>query len=360
MDKQALLDRWSFYWPLMDILIGGTSAIDIHALWVKDRAEALRFIKSYGYDLEDPIDAQKVHAIFVEALHFIESQLMPTQWQDGNLPPDEVLRCDDMCDLLLWASSEDVNHRVHQVWSCAILKIMHTISHIEGSMLFTGAESARNQIIGRFEQALFRNEAGQLFFGKKDLAIEVEKVEWKHAKTRSSILLKLLHKPANVAETVYDLVGVRIVTKTVSEALLAVKVLNESYIVDFPNTLPTRARNNLIDVNRFVVDLETFRQFLNSGDITPETFETFIGNLSAPVVSYRTDNPHSSQKYHSIQLTCRQRVNRQFYPFEVQITDLRSSQLVETGEGSHRYYKRQQIKTARRRILANILTLGNS
>ncbi len=400
MDKDFLLKKWDFRWPLMDVLIGGTSSIDMDTLWVRDAADAAIFIKSYGYDLDDPLEAQKMDRLFVEALFFIQSQLMPKQWLDGNRPPADLLICADMRQLLLWASNDEVALKNHQMWACAILKVMHTISHIDGAAIFLDIEKAKEQIIGRFEKSLSRDEKGQLWFGAGELKIIVEKVEWKLSKSRSSIILKLLHKPANVAETIYDLVGVRIVTKTLSEVLLAIRLLSDDYLVDFPNTHPTRARNNLIDIHRFRVDLETFRLLLQAEEMGPESFQVFMDQLCAPPLDREPGNPHSSQKYHSIQLTCRQRIYGQdrnencrrqlarleetatlnsqakdlllelkqlikaekewiFFPFEVQITDKASDQLVESGEGSHLNYKRQQIRTARRRILAKILVLDS-
>ena len=46
-----------------------------------------------------------------------------------------------------------------------------------------------------------------------------------------------------------------------------------------------------------------------------------------------------------------------FSPFEVQILDVEASRAVESGDASHGKYKKAQIRTARKRILATVLSM---
>ena len=411
----ALARQWSFPWPIMDVLIGGKSPIDLEKLSLTSDADARHFLKSYGYDPDRPDDAQRLHEIFIEATNFIECQLMPREWAQGNKPPEALISHHSASDLLLWASGKNsepqdskILHRL-QIWSCAVLRVMHTIAHIDDLQRLNKIDGAKAQIMGRFQKALFRDKDGKLLFGNKVQHIELEKFEWKTSKTRTSMILKLLHKPANVAETIYDLLGVRIITKKLSDSMIAVKFLRQFYLVDFANIHPSRSRNNLIDTLQFHAHVETLRQMLISKKISPDGFREMLLYMNTPVTPRKSSNPHSSKQYRSIQLTCRQRVRYPdpnltwndklrnylstnqcspwkegilreileltegwnhcgengreisvFFPFEVQILDKEAAMSGEKGEASHQVYKKAQIRSARRRILGKVLGITGS
>jgi len=48
MDKLQLADLWKFPWPLMDVLIGGQSSIDLNELRVGSWEEATKWLEAYG------------------------------------------------------------------------------------------------------------------------------------------------------------------------------------------------------------------------------------------------------------------------------------------------------------------------
>lgn len=404
MEAESIAERWKFPWSVLDVLIGGKSSIDLKELETPTVEQASDFLKSYGFDHNNDQDRKKMHAIMIESIHFISSYLMPKEWKLGNRPPKELLECIDVRKILVWASSKDNKSGRLRAWSCAILKVMHTITHIDDVQRMSNLHTARQQVMDRFKKVIFRNNQGHLFFGDKDNHIALEKVEWKHCKPRNSIILKLLHKPGNVAETIYDLIGIRIITKHLNETMIAVKYLRQFYLVDFPNTYPSRARNNLIDHEKFHIHVETLRQMLISGQLSPKDFQNTISNLDISKTPKKTINPHSASSYRSIQLTCRHRVRYQsslqtwldkvnqaaqqnhlsssqeqlftaitnfaekelhqsktdlaiYFPFEVQILDKEAAESIESGAASHDRYKKSQIRTARRRILSEVLHL---
>ena len=184
---------------------------------------------------------------------------------------------------------------------------MHSIAHIEGSYRYVNVDAARAQIKARFEDFLRRDAADQVTgFGQGETFVPLVKFEWKAVKSRQSILLKLLHKRANVAETIYDLVGVRMVVDSQADALLLVRLLTDFGIVSYANCIPARARNNLVDVDKFRRELDELRGLLMSEKISPEQFTMRMGNLVLPSPPEDIDNPHSAATYRSIQLTGRQ------------------------------------------------------
>jgi uncharacterized protein (TIGR04562 family) len=409
MDKLQLADMWKFPWPVMDVLIGGNSSIDLPELKVNTWEEATDFLRCYGYDPEVADDARTLHCVVVEALAFIERKLVtPREWTRGIRPPDDILLCDDVRHLLMWAGSVTPTDRLKRAWACAVLRVMHTIAHIEGVNRYVSASAARQQIMARFQRFIWRDEQRAMWFGDADHKIRLERVEWKEQKTRNSIILKLLHKKDNVAETIFDYLGIRIVTKRLCDVMMAVKFLRMFHIVSYPNAIPARARNNLIDVQRFRSQVETLRDMLTAGSIAPDEFETMVARLSAEQLdpSAAQNNPHSSASYRSIQLTGRQLVsipnehltwldklnreivthelppvtqtvlremnnlvsgwhsvheNRQvsaFFPYEVQIMDHESYQQATSGEANHGRYKQSQVRAARKRVLHKVLELS--
>jgi uncharacterized protein (TIGR04562 family) len=234
-------------------------------------------------------------------------------------------------------------------------------------------------------------------------------LEWKVQKSRESMILKLLHKRANVAETIYDQLGVRIVTHTLADAVLAVDMIQRNYMVTFPNCNPSRARNSMFDFESFKQQHSALYAQLVAGTISAEDFMTEVENIKAPVEEDEKSNPHSSLNYRALQFTCRQlirwpnpilswmprlkdamssyadnpaaipQINKvlksltvaiegwhgvaehmqlsAFFPFEVQIMDQESYRVNKFGDASHDKYKRLQSRTARRRVLSRVLEL---
>lgn len=404
LSTSQLANDWDIPWSIMDVLIGGKSSIDLSHLYVNSRKEADSFLKSYGYDIQRKDDQRFLHGVIIESLNFIERNLMPKEWKAGKKPPKEIRLCNDPCDLVQWASNLNPDFRYHRAWACAVLRVGHTICHLESTNQATPFDDARAQIMGRFEEFLYRDPPGEnLWLGSKNERIELDKVEWKIEKSRESLILKLLHKPGNVAETIYDLFGIRIVTKRLCDVMMAVKFLRQFHMITFANCHPQRARNSLIDVERFRGHLDSLRQLLSNQAITTEDFNLMLDKLTLPLSKTRSSNPHSSGNYKSIQLTCRQLIRSKnpaftwteklkkvleepglndkrkqilrnllltvdswestdnqkesaaFYPFEVQIMDKESYDHNTHGAAAHDRYKKLQVRTARRRVLSEVL-----
>lgn len=406
IEKTYLENFWRFPWPIMDVLIAGKSSIDLNELRRADWSQATDFLKGYGYDPEDPRDLIKMHAVLIEAVSFIEDKLIsPSEWSRGIRPPDEILTCDDPRHLVVWASSKSPRERLRRAWACAVLRVMHTIAHIEGVARMHSLTEARDQITQRFNKHIFRDKDMKLWLGTESCRIQLERVEWKHNKTRHAIILKLLHKRDNVAETIYDYLGIRLVTTRLCDVMIAVKLLHQFNMISYPNCYPSRARNTLIDYPRFRSQIETLLEMLNSGSINSKEFEKMINRLTASEM-LSSNNPHSANSYRSIQITGRQLIHfrterfewldklkreidsdtippavmrvlnemqylvdgwysvreaRQdsahFFPFEVQIMDQEAFIQATSGSANHDRYRSSQVRAARKRVLAKVLEL---
>ncbi len=406
MDANAeeLHKLWNFNWGIMDVLIGGKSSIDLHEMKIRNWQDATEFLRYYGYDPEVPTDAQKIHAVICEAWNFIEQYLMPYEWSRGKQPPPHLLYAHDARDILLAASDMRPDVALSQAWACAVLRVMHTIAHIDGVSKFADVEAARTQIMNRFLRFIFRDQEGKLRIGDRHSSVVLDRIEWKLRKSRESIILKLLHKKANVAETIYDLLGIRIITKRISDVMVVLKFMRDFHMVTFPNCNPSRARNSLIDVDNFKHNVDMLREMLEDGRIQPEEFTNILQGLIKPlaVTAQAGVNPHSGRNYRAVQLTCRQLIRypnpllrwqerlqsflseqnlgsqasaicseflrlsqceqqereiEGFFPFELQILDEQSATLNASGDASHDRYKQSQVRAARRRILHRILSM---
>ena len=90
-DKTRLVERWSFRWETMDVLLGGRSPIDLHHLEIESEHQAKEFLKGYGYDPDVGEQRRFIYIVFVESMVFLERTLMPKEWQGGVRPPREII-----------------------------------------------------------------------------------------------------------------------------------------------------------------------------------------------------------------------------------------------------------------------------
>jgi uncharacterized protein (TIGR04562 family) len=393
-----------FRWDVFDIIIGGKSSIDSREGFSVSTAEdADRFLMSYGFDLSNPIEAAETLGHFHEALNFIRKYFIAPENPDGLRieVPRKILELTNVRDLFLYASysapgqQRDSQGMTLKSWGCSILKVMHTIAHIDQDLRVGYFADIQKQILDRFYRLIQRDEHGSLYFGhgpEDDLKIPLVEFQTKPKKSRDSTLLKLLHKPENVAEDIFDRVGIRFVTTTAIDALRIVKYLKDQMVVMPPNIKPSRSRNTLIDLESFRNELGEAMRRLDSGEYTEPQFKSAIEAAARPPV-VSPDNPHSSEFYRSIQFTCRQLIKfrnplygdlkelksvakhegncsedilklvdkidlkniqrdvRFFYPYEIQVVDIKNHEQNERGRSAHSEYKRAQLLTAMRRVM---------
>lgn len=407
MNKSLIRNKYDFRWDVLDVIISGKSSLDsLHGFQIGSVDEADRFIQSYGYDLENPIERAEIMGCFHESLNFVRTHFLQPENPDGlRLEiPRKVLELGDVRELFLMASlthpgqrDEATGHALRR-WACSLLKIMHTIAHIDKDLRSSYFSDIQQQIFDRFYKLIHRTDDGQLYIGENEtdpLRVDLVAFETKPKKSRESTLLKLLHKPENVAEDIFDRVGIRFVTVTRLGALRVVKVLKDKMVVMPPNIKPSRSRNTLVDLDSFRQGLDEATGKLDTGGLDEEGFvEALHEACIPPAVS--PDNPHSSEFYRAIQFTARQLIKlknpvyndvrelkalvkqkgaqedlaklvdrldlkyltkeiRFFYPFEVQVVDVKSAEENERGRSAHSAYKKAQVQTALRRVMGAFL-----
>jgi uncharacterized protein (TIGR04562 family) len=426
-EAERLRRKYEFRWDVLDIIVSGKSAIDTgHGFRVRSVEEAERFIRSYGYELENAIERAELFGNYHEALSFIRRYFLQPDSPDGlKLDiPRKLIELSDVRDLFVFASarpgagsaegtrasglkpgsvSMDMQTQYLRLWSCALLKVMHTIAHVDQDLRTSYFAEIQKQILDRYYRVIHRDESGALYLGERSDdpdRVDLNAFETKPKKSRESILLKLMHKPENVAEDIFDRVGIRFVTRSRLGALRVIKFLKDRMILMPPNVKPSRSRNTLIDIDAFRQRLDELlaqvsRGELDEGDLVRE-LEGAAANGSGS-----SENPHTSEHYRAIQFTSRQLIKlrnplyddlkelrslaktrkldgdvariidrvdlkylqrevRFFYPYEVQVVDQKSFEENEKGRSAHSEYKRAQVQTALKRVMGALLDWPNA
>lgn len=403
--------RYDFQWEVLEIFLKGKSAIDMNlgllGFHIHTQDDAARFLDSYGYELSNPIEKAETLGNFHESLNFIRKYFLQPENPDGIKTdiPRKILEITEPRDLLLMAAlhypgqTGDSQGIALRDWACAILKVMHTITHADKDLRTPYFSDIQKQICDRFYKVVQRDAQGVLYLGEKpedQLRVDLVQFETKPKKSRESILLKLLHKPENVAEELFDRVGIRFITKSRLGCLRVVKFLKDRMIVMPPNVKPSRSKNTLIDLAETRKVIETWLPRMDSKEADEKQLIEEVDKTPFPAETVNADNPHSRKAYRAIQFTSRQLIKlknplyddlkelkalekvgslpesaskvvdridlkhiqrevRFFYPYEVQIMDEHSARENEQGQSSHVEYKRAQIQTAMKRVLGSLM-----
>lgn len=407
------LKRYEFDWEVMGVIIGGQSAIDgADRLLIRTAEDSLRFMECYGYNIENPIEKAELFGNFQESLSFIRRYfLQPANPEGLKLDvPRKIAELTDIGQLLTLANApagSSSGQVLTALWACSILKIMHTITHIDKDLRSSYFTDIQKQIFDRFYKFIYSDEHGQVYLGKDTRdpeRVDLVLFESKPKKARDSVILKLLHKPENVAEDIFDRVGIRFVTRNKFDALRVIKFLKDRYVIMPANIKPSRSRNTLIDTRNFENQLKRLLREVEEGRLTPSDLNARLADACEPKSSNSGDdpsNPHSSKDYRGLQFTGRQLIKIQnplyddlkaikgaqkgvgvpdeigkliermdlrnlqkeirfFYPFEVQLFDDESYKESLAGRSSHHNYKKGQIQTAMRRVLGELMRFADA
>ena len=176
----------------------------------------------------------------------------------------------------------------------------------------------------------------------------------------------------------------------------------DKFVVIVHNIKPSRSVNTLVNLDCFREQYGNLvkqalhkklseEEFLSKAD---EVVKNSLANLE------EGNNPYMLKNYRSIQFTCRQLIKyrnpffksfnelrqqakmvedknglaakildldmglvprdvRFFYPFEVQILDLKSHEINTAGDASHQEYKKSQVQAAMKRVFKSLIEYKN-
>jgi len=407
-ERPSYLSEYLFNWETLDVVCSGKSSLDArhYPTQIDDKEQVNNFLYGYGFNMEDPVENAELFGIFQEAIQFIKRYFLIEGNPDGlDLKvPNYIYTLTNVSELFLAATGHSPFKlkKEESLWAGVILKVMHTILHADKDLRARYFSTIQQQIFDKFYKYIHRDDENNLFLrSDSGTSIPLFDFQTKAKKARDSIIIKLLHKQENVAEELFDRIGVRIVTKSRLDSLRVLKFLYTHYVVMINNIKPSRSQNTLIDLAAvkkkvFTLYKRSIRENLSEAIFYYELNKILVEN--APEDHNRLEkNKHTSDNYRAIHFTCRQLIKyrnpfilsfnevrklalkdkenpvsqallnldtsaisrdvRFFYPFEVQITDHDSYMQNTQGEASHHEYKKSQQKSAMRRIFKPILDL---
>ena len=369
------------------VILGGGSPIDLDALHVHSPGEALHFALNYGYDMSVPVQRAAVLRVYEDAVDFLEGVVL--EGTDLHVPL-EVRDLQDPLELLVWASDRPRNHRGR--WSCAILRVMHTLFHVDHNVNLRFLPEIQRQVFNRYDQYLVCDEGRWCLRGAYEVPLVA--TERKENKDRVSMLLKMLHKPENVAETIYDQIGIRLVAEDHLGVLMVIRFLLDHHVLMPTHIKPSRSRNLMIDMEALQAWMEELPPAFCLQDMDPAERRALSHSLSLKAQG-KEKNPFSSKDYSAVQFTARTLVRLPspatrvletlqtrlqtmgdtelsdlvglpdliqdqeefafFFAHEVQVMEQSGFQSSRSGPASHTEYKQRQRDAARRRVLQGIL-----
>ncbi len=391
-----LKQQFSYPWPLIGVVLDGSSVLDVPRLELRSMEEATTFIRAYGFDPSNTDDMEQLWKLFEEAVAFIERSLADPEHSAIPSHLRERAKVNDLRRLLLIAS-EPLGHP-DQLFACAILRVMHALIHITHDPRMRYFEQVQSQILNRLDAHLSTDPVtGTTYLGKKEEGTGIKLVFFKRKdrKDRDRELIKLLHKASNLVEEIYDRIGFRLVTETKFDTIRAIRLMLEKNIISLPNVRPGRSRNRLVDLKRVIFEVDRIVTHLNKyPDKEPAPYiDKMIRRLEGRIGASRKlgaglINPHSSDYFRSIQFTCRElikiksptfqmyeRLKEQipsihgvqqilqecfpvpprpyeylFFPYEIQLMDVKAYADSIFGKSNHEEYRKKQLDSARDRV----------
>ena len=405
-ERPAYLSDYAFNWETFDVVCSGKSSLDAtnYLTELNEKQQVTEFLNGYGFNINDPVESAELFGIFQEALQFIKRYFLIEGNPDGldMKVPNYLYTITNISELFLAATghSNQKLTKEEAFWAGVVLKVMHTILHTDKDLRYRYFSTIQQQIFDRFYKFIHRDEENRLFLKNENgTSIPLYDFQTKAKKTRDSIVIKLLHKQENVAEELFDRIGMRIITYNKLDALRVIKFLHRNHVIMINNIKPSRSQNTLVDLLMLKKRIQTLYKETIREAYTEEVFYQKLNGLieeCAPAHLHH-ENRHSLDEYRAIHFTGRQLIKyrnpfmasfnevrkmairdkenpiaqallnldtsaisrdvRFFYPFEVQLTDYESHLKNTQGEASHDEYKRSQLKSAMKRIFRPILEL---
>lgn len=341
-------------------ILQGKSIIDVPRLNITSLENAHRFAKTYGYDLSQEDDLEEIHELYEIALQICTDFVL----EEGESLPEVLLDQDKLGDvghLLVFASAQDGNDL--QKWSCAILRVMHVLSHLHNDPFHSFSEEIQRQILKPFNDMMHKDPIHGHILGHQDSSdrIDLKRFDVKAYKGIESSSLKLLAKRNEMALMLMDRIGVRFVTNSIFDSYRALRFLMKEYVISIPNLVPDQAKNTLYPFNLFleVMD-EADKSKARLSDAEVEEMLTAKLTEAESRAEYKEkENVFSGSEYRVIKFIARIRVRLQignhkyrfFYPYEVQIMDYDTYTNLLSGPSEHSKYKERQAGGAKERIL---------
>lgn len=355
-------NKFAFDSDILHSVAGGRSAIEIKALNIRSLAEADSFLVSYGFDLTNDAEQEKLWYYHRRALVLLTERLGYTEIPESLADRKSL---GDIRRLLLLASESAPEQANLQRWACAILRCMHVYVHAESDLFGSFAQDIQAQILTPFQNCIVHDSTGAPIMtsaAAERAPIPLKGFEIKPFKTSTSTVIKLLARPDALAMKVFDKLGLRFITKNLFDSFQVIRFLVDESLISFPHIMPDQSSNTLFPVQLFI---QTCEELLRKNQPMSDEqilacFEQKLVAAGADATFLRKPNEQSDSNFRFIKFITRKLIHVKtdgkeatfsfFYPFEVQIMDEKAYQAMQSGPLMHAAYKERQYEAARRRL----------
>lgn len=319
------------------LLISGGSVIDWQRLPFTDLEQVDRFLATHLLDMGDTSDRERLRYVFNEAVSYLEENLALRF-------PGELRNPGDVRAVFLWASQSG-GFRRRQILSCAILKLMHVIHHMEAADLKFKAPIAEEILFDLAEAQILRAARKM-----RDDGVPVVSF-YGSRKSRSSIITKLLAKKDTLAATVFDKLRFRIVVEEPADIVPALAWMCRE-MFPFNYALPGQSYNNLLDPTALLAMIEGAE--MEPQRVVDEPIVAQAGKNEFSGASYRMINfvvdfpvrlPDTGEDRFAFELG-----HVVYVMVEFQLLDEETGTNNEMGENAHHLYKARQNEVVARRL----------
>lgn len=347
--------------PLMkDDQKGAISMLDVVTLGLTETPEVKKFLKRHGSDLDNPRDLKYVDEVLKEAIMFFDEVIARTPQEKINPTLRNTGSIDGITHIFKTAAGKNQKHLVPQ--ACGLLRITAAIDFLNRDPLLAVLPEAQEEL-KKICDKYFPNQKGKTYFrsgNPGEIPMEIIKAE-QRVKNRTRMIAKLLHKPQNSTQEVVDHVGMRVTTKSASDAL---RFLYYAFFKQDTAMFPGMTFR-IKEGKQLIFDEDKLMEALRN----PRKAASLVKELSAPTsdhsdlttVGDESDgaNKFSSKKYRAIQLTfdlpiTTKEGKKAHFPVEIQIVD-QASREVNEQEAPHDDYMKRQTAAVRERLGSNNL-----
>jgi uncharacterized protein (TIGR04552 family) len=324
------------------LLLRGGSVIDWRRLNFRTPEEVDRFLRLNLFDLDDPRDEHRLRSILGQAVEYLRNEF-------GYRVATPVASPTDARDLFLLASGATDPVRYRRI-ACVVLKVMHVIHHLEArELLFRTA----------IREADLAERAHRRIMAEADRMIGTGLVrEFRgNVKSRSSLVTKLLAKPASVAAQIFDRVRYRIVVDRRDQLPGVVYHLTQ-HLFPFTYAVPGQTQNSLVPFAKLLAGHPASGELRTQLQLPPDLEKK---DPAAPrnqfsgkhfrVLNFVVDLPVRIDDLLPPLDPMADELGRIVFSLvEFQVLDAETAHRNEQGDGSHERYKRRQLKQVLRRL----------
>lgn len=331
------------------LILQGNSIIDWVKLDFQDIEQVDRFLRMQRIDPHDAGDIERLRFVFNQAINYLEEH------HDIRFP--EALRDPaDVREIFLIASSYTGRFRRRQALACMILKIMHTINHMDAADLRHRAPVSEAELFDRAERFIIEHADAMRRQGYPILAF------YGSRKTRTSVIQKLLAKRDTLAATIFDKLRFRIVVEEQREVAPVIAWLTRT-LFPFNYVIPGESHNNLVNWRKLKSEDQNYARLFNDlQQLKTRPTEWLAGanpfsGSSYRMVNFIVDFPVRIDDL-LVDLVGEARFmlgSIVYVMVEFQVLDKATADANEEGENSHQIYKGRQRKTVETRLLRGAL-----